>query len=153
MAKGLPWAAMLVIAMAQPLDGADLEWRPTVTGGYSKIYDPHGSFGAALRVHLAGFFFAQAEYLVLFTDDHTDYGPTVLVGLAGRNDESIRPYIGLGGGPVKGVSGDDGLAYVALGASYPVARRQRVFVQGEFRYGSLGETTYYQVTLGLGLSR
>jgi hypothetical protein len=153
MAKALRWAAMLVVAMAQPMHGADLEWRPTVAGGYSKIFDPHGSLGAALRVHLVRFFFAQAEYLVLLADDHTDYGPTVLVGLSGRSDDSIRPYIGLGGGPVKGFSGDDGMAFIALGASYPVARRQRVFVQGEFRYGVLGETTYSQITLGLGLSR
>lgn len=153
MAKALRWAAILLSGMAQPMHGGDLEWRPAVAGGYSRIFDPHGSLGAALRVHLVPLFFAQAEYLVLPADDHTDHGPTVMLGLSGRSADSIRPYIGLGGGPVKGVAGDDGLAYVALGASYPVARRQRVFVQVEFRYGLLGETTYSQVALGLGLSR
>jgi len=152
MAGALGWAVMLVVGMAQPVQAADLEWRPAVVGGYSKIFDAHGSVGAALRVQVSAFV-AQAEYLVLPASDHTDHGPSVLLGLSGRSADSIRPFIGLGWGPVKGVSGDDGLAYVALGASYPVVRRQRVFVQGEFRYGQLGETTYSQITLGLGLSR
>jgi hypothetical protein len=54
---------------------------------------------------------------------------------------------------VKGFAGGDGLYYLALGASYPVARRQGVFVHGEFRYGLLGETRYSQLAIGVGLSR
>jgi hypothetical protein len=153
MAKALRWAAILAVGMVQPMQGADLEWRPAVAGGYSKVVDSHGSIGVALRLQVVRFFFAQAEYLVLPADDHTDHGPTALLGLSGTRAESIRPYIGVGGGPVRGVSDDDGLVYVAVGASYPLARRHRVFAQGEFRYGALGETTYSQLTIGLGLSR
>jgi hypothetical protein len=151
--RALRWASMLLVGMAQPMLGADLEWRPAIAGGYSKIFDSHVSFGAALRVQVIPVFFAQAEYLVLSADGHTDSGPTVLLGLSGSSRESMRPYIGIGGGPVQGVSGDDGMIYVALGAAHPVARRRQVFVQGEFRYGLLGETTYSQLTIGLGLSR
>lgn len=153
MAKALPCAAILLVGMAGSIHGADVEWRPTLAGGYSSIVDPHGNVSAALRVQVLSFFFAQAEYLVLPAGDHTDYGPTLLLGLSGRNADSLRPFVGLGGGPVKGTSGDDGIIYLALGASYPVARRQRVFVQGEFRYGLLGESTYSQFAIGLGLSR
>jgi hypothetical protein len=46
-----------------------------------------------------------------------------------------------------------GLYYLALGASYPIARRQGVFDHGEFRYGLLGESTYSQLTIGVELSR
>jgi hypothetical protein len=153
MAKALGWAAVLFVGVAQPIHGADLEWRPSVAGGYARIFDGHGSFSAALRIQLLRFVLAQAEYLVLAAGDHTDDGPTVLLGLSGGSAEAFRPFAGVGWGPVSGVSGDNGLLYLALGASYPVPRRQRVFVQGEFRYGVLGETTYSQFTIGLGISR
>lgn len=130
-----------------------MEWRPTLAGGYSDIVGAHGAASAALRIQLVRFFFVQPEYLVLPAGDHTDRGPTLLLGVSGGNRDSLRPYVGLGGGPVKGVSGDDGMLYLALGASFPLARRHRVFVQGEFRYGLLGESVYSQLSLGVGFSR
>jgi len=54
---------------------------------------------------------------------------------------------------LKGFAGDDGIFYFAVGASYPVARKQGVFVQGDIRFGLLGETAYSQFTLGVGISR
>ncbi len=153
MARRLRWAASFVLAIVPSVAVAEVEWCPVVSGGYSKIFDSHAAFGAALRVRLTDFFFLQPEYLLLPADDHTDYGPAVLLGLSGRSRESLRPFIGLGGGPVKGYAGDDGIFYVALGASYPVARRHGLFVQVEIRYGVLGETAYSQLTLGGGISR
>ncbi len=149
----LRWVASLALVGIGSVAGAEVEWRPTILGGYSKVFDPHGAFSAALRVQLTHFFFMQPEYLALVSGDHTDHGPTVLVGVSGRNRQSLRPFIGLGGGPVKGFAGDDGIFYLALGASYPVAHRHGVFVLGEFRYGLLGETTYSQFAIGVGLSR
>jgi hypothetical protein len=153
MARRLRWAASFVLAIVPSVAVAEVEWRPAVSGGYSKIFDGHAAFGAALRVQLTRFFFVQPEYLLLSAPDHTDYGPAVLLGFSGRSRDSLRPFVGLGGGPVKGYAGDDGLVYLALGASHPVARRQRVFVQAEIRYGLLGETAYSQFTLGVGISR
>lgn len=135
------------------VEGAPFEVRPTLTGGYSSIVEAHGSFSAAVRIQLWRFAFLQPEYLVLPAADHADHGLTLLVGLSGGNRDALRPFIGFGGGPVKGYQGDDGIYYVALGASYPLARQKGVFVQGEFRLGLLGESTYSQVTVGIGISR
>jgi hypothetical protein len=153
MVRRLGLAAWFVLAIAPSFAVAEVEWRPAVSGGYSKVVDGHAAFGAALRVQLTRFFFVQPEYLLLAADDHNDYGPAVLLGLSGRSRESLRPFIGLGGGPVNGYAGDNNLFYGALGASYPVARKQGVFVQAELRYGLLGESTYSQFTLGVGISR
>lgn len=133
MARRLRWPAALVVVGVAPVARAEVEWRPTVAGGYSNIVESHAAISVALRVQLARFFFVQPEYLALVADGHTDHGPTLLLGLSGGNRQSLRPYVGVGGGPVKGPPGDDGLFYLALGASYPVARRGGVFVQGEIR--------------------
>lgn len=153
MVRRLSWVVSFALAIAPSLVAAEVEWRPALSGGYSKVVDGHAAFGAALRVQLTSFFFVQPEYLVLAADDHSDYGPAVLVGLSGRRRESLRPFIGLGGGPVKGYAGDDNIFYGAIGASYPVARKQGAFVQAEIRYGLLGESAYSQFTLGVGISR
>ena len=153
MVRRLGWSASFVLAIAPSFAGADVEWRPAVSAGYSNVVDGHAAFGVALRVQLTRFLFVQPEYLVLAADDHSDYGPAVLLGLSGRNRESLRPFIGFGGGPVKGYAGDNNIFYGAIGASYPVARKQGVFVQAEIRYGLLGESAYSQFTLGVGISR
>lgn len=152
-AKGLCWVAVLALAGAPSALGAEVEWRPAILGGYAKIFDGHGAFSASLRLQPTSLLFVQAEYLILAAADHTDHGPTFMVGLSGRSRDALRPFIGIGGGPVKGFAGDDGLYYLALGASYLVARRQGVFVHGELRYGLLGETTYSQLAIGVGFSR
>jgi hypothetical protein len=146
-------AATLALLAVASAANAEVEWRPTLSGGYSKVFDPHLALGVALRVQLASFFFIQPGYLALVAGDHTDHGPAVLVGVSGRSRESLRPFIGFGAGPVKGFAGDDGLVFGALGASYPVSRRRGIYVQGEFRYGLLGETSYSQIAIGVGISR
>ncbi len=151
--RALRGAAFLALVNAGSAAGADVEWRPTIQGGYANVFDGHGAFSAGLRLQLARVLFVQAEYLVLPAADHTDSGPTFLVGISGRSRDSIRPFVGIGGGPVKGFAGDDGLYYLALGASYPVDRRRGVFVHGELRFGLLGETRYSQFSIGVGLSR
>ena len=148
------WSAcLLLVALGVPAESATVEFRPTLAGGYSNIVEAHGSFSAAVRVQLWRFLFVQPEYLVLPASGHTDHGPTLLVGLSGGNRNGLRPFFGLGGGPVDGFQDDDGLFYFAVGASYPVSRQKAVFLQGEFRYGVLGESSYSQVTLGIGFSR
>ena len=143
MARRLLWAVgVFFLAPGAPVESATLEFRPTLTGGYSHIVEAHGSFSAAVRIQLWRFLFVQPEYLVLPAGDHTDHGPTVLLGLSGGNRNALRPFVGLGGGPVNGYQGDDGIYYFSVGASYPLARQQGVFVQGEFRYGLLGESSY-----------
>lgn len=154
MARWLRWAVLLlVVAPGAPVESASFEVRPTLSGGYSQIVEAHGSFSAAIRIQLWRFLFVQPEYLVLPAGDHTDHGPTILLGLSGGNRDALRPFVGLGGGPVNGYQGDDGIFYFALGASYPVARQKGVFVQGEFRYGLLGESSYSQIAVGIGISR
>lgn len=153
LARALRGAAFLALVDAASAAGAEVEWRPAILGGYANVFDGHGAFSAGLRLQLARVLFVQAEYLVLPAADHTDYGPTFLVGISGRSRDSIRPFVGIGGGPVKGFAGDDGLYYLALGASYPVDRRRGVFVHGELRFGLLGETRYSQLAIGVGLSR
>jgi len=153
MARSLLRAATLALVGVASAANAEVEWRPTLQGGYSKVFDPHLALGGALRVQLTSFFFIQPEYLALVASDHTDHGPALLVGVSGRRRESLRPFIGLGGGPIKGFAGDDGLVYGALGASYPLSRRRGVFVQGEIRYGLLGETSYSQIAISVGISR
>jgi hypothetical protein len=152
-ARVLRGAALLALVHAGSAAGAEVEWRPAILGGYARVFDGHGAFSAGLRLHLARVLFVQAEYLVLPAADHTDHGPTFQVGFSGRSRDSIRPFVGIGGGPVKGFAGDDGLYYLALGASYPVDRMRGVFVQGELRFGMLGETRYSQFSIGVGLSR
>ncbi len=150
----LRWSAcFLFAALGAPAEGATLEFRPTLSAGYSHIVESHGSFSAAVRIQAWRFLFLQPEYLVLPAGDHTDHGPTFLLGLSGGNREGLRPFAGLGGGPVDGYQGDDGIFFFALGASYPVVRQKGVFLQGEFRYGLLGESSYSQFTVGIGISR
>ena len=151
-ARALRGAAFLALVNAASAAGAEVELRPAIHGGYASVFDGHGAFSAGLRLQLARVLFVQAEYLVLPAADHTDYGPTFLAGISGRSRDSIRPFVGIGGGPVKGFAGDDGLYYLALGASYPVDRRRGVFVHGELRLGLLGETRYSQFSIGVGLS-
>jgi hypothetical protein len=154
MARWLRWSTCLLFVTAgTPVESASFEFRPTLTGGYSHIVEAHGSFSAAVRIQMWRVLFVQPEYLVLPAGDHTDRGPTVLLGLSGGNRDALRPFVGLGGGPVNGYQGDDGIFYFALGASYPLARQKGVFVQGEFRYGVLGESSYSQVSVGIGISR
>ena len=76
-----------------------------------------------------------------------------MVGLSGRNKHGFRPFLGLGGGPVKGYQGDNGMLYLAAGATQPVGRSRRAFLQAEFRTGLLGESAYQQLTIGIGVSR
>jgi hypothetical protein len=152
-ARALRGAAFVALVNAASAAGAEVEWRPTILGGYANVFDGHGAFSAGLRLQLARVLFVQAEYLVLPAVDHTDHGPTFQVGLSGGSQDSIRPFIGIGGGPVKGFAGDDGLYYVTIGASLPVDRRRGVFIQGELRHGMLGETRYSQFSIGVGLSR
>jgi hypothetical protein len=152
-ARVLRGAAFLALFNAASAAGAEVEWRPAILGGYAHVFEGHGAFCAGLRFQPASVLFVQAEYLVLPAVDHTDHGPTFQVGLSGRSRDSIRPFVGIGGGPVKGFAGDDGLYYLALGASYPVDRRRGVFVHGELRFGMLGETRYSQFAIGVGLSR
>src|SRR5512145_1637098 len=153
------WASLLIVAAlvallsAVPGEAADLEWCPTFGGGYSKIFDAHGAISAAVRLHVGRTLFVQSEYLWLPAEGHTDHGPTVLVGLAAGNRETLRPFVGLGAGPVKGYQGDDGIYFIALGASHPLVRQHGVFVQAEARYGLLGETTYSQFAVAIGVSR
>jgi hypothetical protein len=154
MARWLRRALLLIVVTPAGLaESASVEFRPTLTGGSSQIVEAHGSFSAAVRIQLWRFLFVQPEYLVLPAGDHTDHGPTLLLGLSGGNRNALRPFIGLGGGPVNGYQGDDGIFYFAMGASYPLAAQKGVFVQGEFRYGLLGESSYSQVTVGIGISR
>lgn len=142
-----------LFGVATTVEGSSLEWRPTLSGGYSSIVEAHGSFSAAVRLQVWPFFFVQPEYLVLPAAEHTDHGPTFLLGVSGTNPSALRAFAGLGGGPVRGHQGDRGIFYLALGASYPVARRHGFFVQGELRYGLLGESTYTQVAVAVGVSR
>lgn len=148
------WLVLLLWGVsASVVEAGGAEFRPTVAGGYSHIVEGHGSLSAALRVQVVSVLFVQAEYLALVGDGHTDHGPTLLAGISGRNRDGLRPFIGVGGGPVKGYQGDDGLAFLAVGVSRPIGRSRGAFLQGEFRGGLLGESAYYQVTLGIGLSR
>lgn len=127
-----------------------MEWRPSIGGGYSKVVESHGSLSAALRLQLLGYFFVQPEYLALLTEGHTDHGPTLLVGLSGKSRTSLRPFVALGGGPVKGYQGDDGIFFFAGGVSQPLGH-SGAFVQGEVRYGLLGESAYSQFGVSFGL--
>ena len=153
MTQSLASAAALLTLGSVTAEAADLEWRPALAGGYSKIVDSHGSIGAALRLQVARYFFVEGEYLVLPAEGHTDHGPTFQLGFSGGNRDALRPFASLGGGPVKGFQGDDGLFYVALGVSHPVGRSHGLFVQGEVRYGLLGESSYSQFAVAIGLSR
>jgi hypothetical protein len=135
------------------LKGGAGELRPTLSAGFADIVGEHGSLSAALRVQVASAFFVQGEYLFLQGDRHTDKGPTLMVGLSTPNKDRFRPFLGLGGGPVKGFRGDDGMLYLAAGATQPVGQSRRTFLQAEFRAGLLGESGYRQFTLGVGLAR
>jgi hypothetical protein len=154
MASGVRLTALLFgVALATTVEGESLEWRPMLGGGYSSIVEPHGALSAAMRLQLSPRFFFQPEYLVLPAAGHTDHGPTFLLGVSGTSPNALRPFGGVGGGPVRGYQGDNGIFYVALGASYPVAREHAAFLQGEVRYGVLGESTYSQVSVAVGISR
>ena len=142
-----------VFAWGSYAEAGLLEWRPSVGGGYSKVVESHGAISAAVRVQISPYFLVQAEYLALPAGGHTDHGPTVFGGLSGGSRRSLRPFLGVGGGPVKGYQGDDGIFYVAAGLSHPVTRSGGAFIQGEFRYGLLGESTYSQLSVSVGLSR
>lgn len=145
------WLAFSLLLLAAR--GGAGELRPTLSAGFADIVGDHGSLSAALRVQIARAFFVQGEFLVLPGDRHTDKGPTVLVGLSAPNKERFRPFMGLGGGPVQGYGGDDGMLYLAVGATQPVGRSRRTFLQGEFRVGLLGESGFRQFTIGIGVSR
>lgn len=145
------WLALSLLLLA--VRGGAAELRPTLSAGFADIVGEHGSLSAALRVQIASAFFVQAEYLVLQGDRHTDRGPTVLVGFSGPKKDRFRPFLGLGGGPVKGYRGDDGMLYLAVGATQPVGQSRRAFLQAEFRTGLLGESGYRQFTIGIGVSR
>ena len=145
------WLALSLLLSAA--EGGAVELRPTLSAGLADIVGSHGSLSAALRVQIASAFFVQAEYLALQGDRHTDQGPTLLVGLSGRNKNGFRPFLGLGGGPVKGYRGDNGMVYLAAGATQPVGRSRRAFLQAEFRTGLLGESGYQQFAIGIGVSR
>ncbi len=149
------WSLSLsvVLAAATSAYAGPVEWRPTLSGGWARVVDAHGSFGGSLRIQLARYCFVQPEILVLPTGGHTDQGVTLMVGLSGPSRDGLRPYIGLGGGPFEGYAGDDGMGYAAAGVSWVVLRRHRVFLQVEGRMGFLGESSYSQMTLGVGLSR
>lgn len=144
-------AALLLLLSAA--EGRATELRPTLSAGYARIVGGHASLSGAVRVQIVSAFFVQAEYLALRGDRHTDHGPTLLAGFSGRDKEGFRPFVGLGGGPVKGFGGDNGVLYLAVGATQPIGRRRRAFLQGEFRAGLLGESAYQQFTLGIGASR
>lgn len=146
--------ALLAVAasLVGPASAWALEWRPAVGLGYSRVVESHLSASPALRVQVLGPLFLQAEYLVLRASGHTDHGPAFLVGLSSRSRASLRVFAGVGGGPVKGFGGDDGIGFVAAGASYPLGR-SGAFVQGEVRFGLLGESGYSQVGVAVGLSR
>ena len=145
------WLALSLLLLGEK--GGASELRPTLSAGFADIVGEHGSLSAALRVQIASAFFVQGEYLVLKGDRHTDKGPTVLVGLSAPNKDRFRPFLGLGGGPVKGYRGDEGMLYLAIGATQPVGQSRRAFLQGEFRIGLLGESGYRQFTMGIGVSR
>lgn len=145
------WAILLMLVSALECSAAEL--RPTLAGGYGEIVEGHGALSGALRVQTGSSVFVQAEYLVLKGDKHTDHGPTLQLGLSGRSRVGLRPFIGVGGGPVKGYRGDDGMVYVAFGAAHPVGGNRGAFLQAEFRAGLLGESAYRQFTLGIGVSR
>lgn len=130
-----------------------VELRPTLSAGVADIVGQHGSLSAALRVQVATVLFVQAEYLVLPGDGHRDKGLTFMAGLSTPRKDRLRPFLGLGGGPVRGYGGDDGMVYLAAGATQPVGRNRRAFLQAEFRMGLLGESGYRQVTVGIGVSR
>jgi hypothetical protein len=140
--------ALLLLAVPA-LEGATV--RPAIFGGYAHIVDPHAAFVGALRVQLLSRFFVQAEYVALRGGDHWDYGPAFQIGLSSARTTGLRPYLAVGGGPVKGLAGDDGLGYLATGASYPLGNGW--FVQPEFRTGILGESAYWQIALGVGFGK
>ena len=145
--------AFLLLLLVSAAEGRGAELRPTLSAGYAHIVGGHVSLSGAVRVQIVSAFFVQAEYLALRGDRHTDHGPTLLAGLSGKNKEGFRPFLGLGGGPVKGYRGDNGLLYLAVGATQPIGGSRRAFLQGEFRAGLLGESAYQQFTLGIGVSR
>ena len=145
------WLALSLFLLA--VQSGATELRPTLSAGFADIVGEHVSLSAALRVQLARAFFVQAEYLGLKGDRHTDKGPTFLVGLSAPNKDRFRPFLGLGGGPVKGYAGDDGMLYLAVGATQPVGQSRNAFIQAEFRTGLLGESGYRQFSIGIGLSR
>jgi hypothetical protein len=53
---------------------------------------------------------------------------------------------------VQGFQRDDGIFFLFGGLSQAIGR-SGVFVQGEVRYGLLGESAYSQVSVSLGWSR
>ena len=118
----------------------------------SKIVESHGSVSLALRVQVFGHLFVQPEYLALFAEGHTDQGPVVAVGLSSGQRSSLRVFGGVGGGPIQGFQGDDGLFFLFGGLSQAIGR-SGLFVQGEVRCGLLGESAYSQVGVSLGWSR
>ena len=140
------------LACSAPTPAWPIELRAAVGAGYAKVVEGHGSVSAQLRLQLTRFLFVQPEYLALRAGDHTDQGPVLVVGLSGTSRKSLRPYLGLGGGPVRGYQGDDGLVFAAAGVSYPVSRTG-LFVQAEARFGLLGESGYSQYGVALGISR
>jgi hypothetical protein len=144
---------VLVVARVSDAEGTSVEWRPMIGGGYSQVVDPHGSLSAAGRIQLGRFFFVQPEYLVLIAEGHTDHGPTLMLGLSGGKRDGLRPFVGLGGGPVKGYQGDDGILFLAFGGSYRISREHSAFIQGEIRLGLLGESAYSQLGVAIGISR
>ena len=145
------WLAGSLLLTATQAGAAEL--RPALSVGYADIVGSHGSLSAALRVQIATAFFVQAEYLALQGDGHTDHGPTLLAGISSRNKDGLRPFVGIGGGPVKGYGGDDGMRYLAVGATQPIGQSRRAVLQGELRIGLLGESAYRQFTIGIGVSR
>ena len=145
------WLALSLFLLTTTSGAVEL--RPTLSAGFADIAGEHGSLSAALWVQLASSFFVQAEYLVLPGERHTDKGPTVLVGISTPNKDRFRPFLGLGGGPVRGYRGDDGMFYLAVGATQPVGQSRRAFLQAEFRTGLLGESGYRQFTIGIGVSK
>lgn len=140
-----------LLLWAAPSTAAEL--RPTVSLGVADVVGGHFAMSAALRVQFAGVVFVQGEYVALRADGHTDRGPAFQLGLSGRNRAGLRPFVALGGGPVKGYGGDDELRYVAAGVARSLGRSGRTFVQAELRAGLLGESAYRQFTIGVGLSR
>jgi hypothetical protein len=140
-------------ALGSYADAELLEWRPSVGGGYSNVLEAHGAINAALRVQISPYLLVQGEYLALPAEGHTDHGPTLFVGLSGGSRTSLRPFVGVGGGPVNGYQDDDGIFYVATGLSHPITPSGGAFIQGEVRYGLLGESTYWQFSVSVGLSR
>lgn len=142
-------AALVILLVSVPAGAA--EFRPVVSGGYADVVDAHGAIGAHARLQFWRYAYVQPEYVWLVAPEHTDSGPALQVGISGASRSGLRLFAGIGAGPVKGLAGDDGLVYLAVGTTYPISRH--VFIEGEGRYGLLGESGYGQIALGVGITR